>query len=417
MSALRNNSNTYNLIGFCFFLVLFYASLFFSLDIKVFSDDATFLAAATSGMSPLDYLSERYHTWTGRIAIEGIMFITIAIPTLWKLAIPTCLLLCAYATWKSFFADKLHYCYGIPLCLFFLLLINHSILDTTAFYVTGFYNYLLPVSAGLFSCAVFARPSAFSTIEKNLVIPLAFIASQSEQVGFSMLGFFLVTLLWDRNTTFAYRVCLLLVALTGFATLVSAPGNYLRLASEMRYMPEFGDYSFVRKVLTGFDVFNAHYTDASNLYPKIIALLLALLTLNKQFEFKRTAFLLAIAGVFQGSLFSYLLSTANNDSFSIRYLSSGLGLDYFASYTLTILSLVSATYIIRRIFSSNASFCLAVFLLLLHTASTTLVGLSPTAYESGFRVLLAGDVIGLMLICLLLKEAMHQHALIEPHKL
>lgn len=404
MFAQRTNSKSYRLIGFLVLLTLFYISLFFSLDIKPFSDDVTFITAATSGMSQTSYLLERYHTWTGRIAIESIMFATISTAVFWKLAIPTCLLLCAYSIWKPLFSEKLHYSSGVPLCLFLILLINHSILDTTAYYITGFYNYLLPVSAGVFACAIFFRPNIFSTAEKILVIPLTFIASQSEQAGISMLSLFAATIICDKSTAPAYRACLLLVALSGFSILLSAPGNYLRMASELRYMPEFGDYSNARKILTGFDVFNSHYIDPKNLYPKIITLLIAALTLNKKFELKQTASILLIIGVFQQSVFSYILNNANSESFSIRYLSSSLGLEYFVSYTLTILSLVSAMYIMRRIFSSNTYFCLSALFLLLHVAATTLVGLSPTAYESGYRVLLAGDVIALALICLLLKE-------------
>lgn len=411
MSAQPSNYSRYKTLSFLLFLAVFYLSFYFSLNFNPFSDDQIFLEAATSGISPLQYLSERYHTWTGRIAIESIMFATIATPLLWKLAIPTFLLLAAYSTWKSFLSDKIHYYYGIPLCLFSLMLINPAILSTTVFYVTGFYNYLLPISCGLFATAIFIRPTAFSTLEKLIAIPLAFIASQSEQVGISMIGAFTASLIWDHKNLITLRVTLYLVVSAGFTLLLTAPGNYLRLASEVIYMPEFKDYSFLRKVLTGFDVFNAHYVDPGNLYPKAVALLLALLTIWKNFSLKRTALILVICGVFQGSIFSYIFLTGDNEYYSIRYLSSGFGLAYFLSYTLSITSLISMIYIMRKTLNTNYEFYLGALLVLLHAGATTIVGLSPTAYESGPRVLLAGDIASLMLICLLLRNTVECYSI------
>lgn len=414
MSVPRFDSKTKKLLAFILFLAFFYLSLFFNLELKAFSDDYTFLSAALSGVSPLDYLTERYHTWTGRMAIEGVMITTMGFPVFWKLAIPTSLLLISYSTWKAFFSNTLHYSYGITLCTFLTLLINHNILDTTAFYITGFYNYLLPVSCAVFVCTNFIRPSNFSTPEKIFALPLTLIASQSEQVGVSMLSILTVALIWDRKSAPTYRGLVLAIALAGFTFLLSAPGNYIRLASELRYMPEFTEYSLLRKIATGFDVFNYHYTDSQNLYPKITALLLILLSLNNNFPLKKLALLLVICGIFQGSTFGYIFSIGNNEYFSIRYLSAGLGIVYFISYTLTILSLVSMVYIIRNIITNDTKFYFITFLLLLHTMITTLVGLSPTAYESGYRVLLAGDIISLMCICMLLKETIEQHRATLP---
>ncbi|MHC8373105.1 hypothetical protein ACYZT2_20640 [Pseudomonas sp. MDT1-85] len=410
MSALRFDSKTLKLFTFILYLAFFYLSLFFNLQLKEFSDDYTFLSAAMSGVPPMDYITERYHTWTGRIAIEGVMITTIGYPIFWKLAIPTCLLLSAYSTWKAFFSNTIHYSYGITLCIFLTLLISHDILDTTAFYVTGFYNYLLPVSCAVFVCTIFMRPSSFSILEKILVFPLALIASQSEQAGVSMLSIFTVSLIWDRKNALAYRCIILAVVLTGFAFLLSAPGNYIRLTSELRYMPEFTDYSILKKATTGLDVFNYHFTDPRNLYPKLLALLLTLLSLKNNFPLKKLAILLVIFGVFQSSIFGYIFNTGGDEYFSIRYLSTGLGLEYFVSYTLTLLALVSMIYIVRNVIINDEEFYFAAFLLMLYTAVTALVGLSPTAYESGYRVLLAGDIISLMFICILFKEVLEQYS-------
>jgi hypothetical protein len=414
MPALRFDSETKKALLFLLFLAFFYLSFFFNLELKPFSDDYTFLSAVTSGATQLDYLTKRYYTWTGRIAIEGIMFATIGLPTFWKLAIPTFVLLSAYSTWKAFFSNTFHYAYGIILCTFLTLLISHSILDTTVYYVTGFYNYLLPITSAVFVCTTFIRPSAFSTPEKILALPLAFIASQSEQAGVSMLSVLAVSLIWDKKNALLYRGLILAIAVAGFSFLLSAPGNYLRMTSELRYMPEFTGYSFFKKNTTGLDVFNHHFIDSKNLYPKLIALLLLLLSFNSNFHLKKFAFLLAICGIFQSNVFGYIFNSGGNEYFSIRYLSTGLGLSYFVSYTLTLLSLVSIIYIVRNVIASDSKFYFATFLLLLHVAVTALVGLSPTAYESGYRVLFAGDIISLMFICLLFKEEIERRATASP---
>ena len=410
MSAQQIDSNTQKTLAFVLFIALFYLYFFLTLELKPFSDDVTFLSVATSGESPLHYLARRYNVWTGRIVIEAVMYTTIAYSAFWKLAIPTLLLLSIYATWRVFFSKTIDFRYGIPICMALMLLTGHNILDTTIYYVTGFYNYLLPISAAVFVCATFMRPSLFSTPEKFLAIPLALIASQSEQAGISTLALFTLSLLWDKKSSLAYRSTLLVIVAIGFAFLITAPGNYLRLVSELRYMPEFNDYNIIKKISTGFDVFNAHYTDTRNLYPKAIGILITMLAFQKQFKFKKIAFVLMAIGVFQGSIFSNIFNIGTNEYYSLRYASTGLGLEYFLSYTLSILSLVSMIYIMKQLLENDASFYLATFFLLLHTAVTTLVGLSPTAYESGYRVLLAGDMISLMLICLLIKELIDQRS-------
>lgn len=106
MSAPENDPSNNKTILFGLFLVALYVSFYLTLSINTFSDDSKFLTAATSGASSLSYLLERYYTWTGRIAIEGIMYETIATPAFWKLAIPSFLLLSAYSIWKSFFRTR-----------------------------------------------------------------------------------------------------------------------------------------------------------------------------------------------------------------------------------------------------------------------------------------------------------------------
>ncbi len=404
MSALNNNRRLYRALFFILLSATLYVAFYFSLSIRPLSDDVTFLNAATSGVSTFDYLSTRYFTWTGRMTIEAIMFTSIGSPIAWKLAIPSCLLLAAYSIWKSFFADKLDYNLGIPICLLCILAVSHTILASTVFYITGFYNYLLPVSCGLFASAVYIKPSSFTTFEKIAAIPLVVIASQSEQVGLSITVIFAACLILDHKHLALYRTFLLFIVATGFILLITAPGNYVRFASEIIYMPEFNNYSLSRKILNGFDVFNAHYINPENLYPKAIAILIALLTFDKKFELKKTATTIAILGVLQGSLFSNAFFTGDTEHYSIQYLSSGLGLEYFASYALTIASLVSITYIMKRTLEDTTSFYFSLLLLLLHVGVTTLLGLSPTVYESGFRALFVGDIIGLMLILLLFRS-------------
>ncbi len=232
---------------------------------------------------------------------------------------------------------------------------------------------------------------------------MALIASQSEQVGISITTILATSLIWEFKDAKYYRSLLFLIVITGFVLLLTAPGNYVRLESEKIYMPEFSDYSFLRKTLNDFDVFNAHYIDPANLYPKAIAALILLLSTGKRFELKRTALILAIGGILQGSLFSHLFTNNSIEHYSIYFLSSGVGLEYFFSYTLSIASLISITYIMKRTIKDSSAFYFGILLLLLHAGITTLVGLSPTTYESGSRALFAGDIVNLIFICVLFR--------------
>lgn len=404
MSAVRFDRGFQSTVLFFLFLIFFYIYFYLVLDYKPYSDDFAFLAAANSDQSVLDYVLGRYNGWSGRAAIEFIMFLTIAHPLFWKLAIPSLLLFAAYATWKALLTTVIDCRRGIPLCIFLLFLMGGNIFDETVYYVTGFYNYLIPASAAIFVCAVFARPLMFSALEKIFAFPLALIASQSEQVGVSLICIFFAFLLWGCREQFSYRAMLLLVVLVGFLFLVAAPGNYVRLASEVRYMPEFSDYSLFRKLSIGLDVYNSHYIDPGNLYPKILAGLMLLLAVGKSFKLKGFAFCLMLLGVFQGTLLFGFFDVGHVEMYSTRHVSSGLGLWYFFSYLLTVLSLVSSIYISSFIVKDNASFGLIAILFLLSFGVTLVIGLSPTAYESGERVFWVGGIISFGCICLLAKE-------------
>lgn len=75
MSAVRFDRGFQSTVLFFLFLIFFYIYFYLVLDYKPYSDDFAFLAAANSDQSVLDYVLGRYNGWSGRAAIEFIMFL------------------------------------------------------------------------------------------------------------------------------------------------------------------------------------------------------------------------------------------------------------------------------------------------------------------------------------------------------
>jgi hypothetical protein len=146
-----------------------------------YADDVTF-SHALDNISIFDYLLQRYQTWSGRIVIEGLMVSTIILHGFWKIMIPLCFVFSSYLIWGITLKDKIDSKAGTLLVMAAMLLINEPVAGNAQWWVTGFYNYLLPTTCALFLIKVLLSSSS-GMRKLSTSIVLSFIATSSEQVA------------------------------------------------------------------------------------------------------------------------------------------------------------------------------------------------------------------------------------------
>jgi hypothetical protein len=398
------------------FLLLSAAWIMTRLGLQDASDDGIFLHALDQqGM--VEFLVSRYHDWSGRTLIDWLLVGTIGIPMVWTLGIPLALLGSAWCIWRLTLAERLPMLSGTALVLLMAFLIHVMVLAEAVYWVTGFYNYLLPCFLALVAMVVvMTRDTAYAALYV-VALPAVVFACQSEQVAVAVL------------VTLSARIALLrlqgqgvgreslLLAAGAAAALVSwlAPGNVVRLAGELRWFPEYADAGLLEKIGMGLDRLNVHARSPRNLLLLFVAALSAWATLR---SCRSAAARIAVAIL--------LLFVASVPAIVLIRLA---GLEGLPGITGVGAHLSPAEWAHGGIFVSMA-FTICVYgalatgaacrardlpgqlvgagIPLLAAASTMLVSLSPTIYASGFRILFVGDV------WLLVHGAMLLSSLLEP---
>lgn len=149
------------------------------LHLRDFSDDQYFINIFSSNHI-IQSLVERYFTWTGRFPIELLMTTTISFKAFWKIGIPLavivlCLTICRIVNNKVGVIS-----FAITLGLFAT--IPNDINNDASWWISGFYNYLLPVTLAMYAFSV-TYTNSDKLIEKILCFISVFYFSYMEQAG------------------------------------------------------------------------------------------------------------------------------------------------------------------------------------------------------------------------------------------
>lgn len=407
-------SNKVYFLWFFIFSVLFLFSYFF-ISYRDFSDDYYFLSSADKYGGLIDFILFRYDNWSGRVILEAILILALKSKILWSLLISTSILTLLFIFYDICLKDiKLTREHSFFVSMVFFLL-SLSVTRESVWYITGAINYIFPLSCALLSIYIISRKNDDSFFSKVVVCFLLVIGSQSEQVCITVFaffsGYFIYLLFLTKSIRFIFEregrgvLLYFIVFILGALFLVGAPGNYVRLTAEHRYIPEFSSYSILDKVFNGLDVYNSHFTYVGNYLTKLL-----LLSLFVRFKSKRLSSLIIIlksvvfVGALQSQLFFWMHS--HSDAGSISYVDSG-GYNFIISLIITFGSIISFLWLLAISFQEHfgnidindeyfVSFVTVNVLMFLSFITIVLVGLSPTVYQSGPRIFLVGDVLFIM---------------------
>ncbi|WKZ93628.1 hypothetical protein P0E69_06955 [Chimaeribacter arupi] len=402
-----SNNRSFPLIAYAVFM----ASVFFIIASKVSvtaAFDDYFFAHALDNVSLVDYLKNRYEIWTGRVALEAILVTTIQHSLFWRLAIPTCVLLAGYSIWSMTLRNSLPYKAGIPIAVSMLLLIEQSVAADAMWWVTGFYNYLLPVSFGLYAIDVFIRQDKVAGWQKALSIPFVFIACSAEQPAICLIIAIALIAISLKGLT-PFKSIFILSAIAATAVLFLSPGNHNRFMVESsRYMPEIFSYGLFQKVSIGMDRLHTHFRSYTNL-PLLVSMVTAIAAVisNKgkmEKQDKLAVFILALSLAFFITLPLYSVGKANYLNGVFQFSPENWSLYYsYTSFAFTLLSICSMLWT-----SLKGNGYTAFLALSLATLVTAAIGMSPTVYESGQRVLFVFDVGLIIFSCAMISRVVQR---------
>ncbi len=384
--------------------ILFITSIFciISSRVNVTTDfDDYFFTHALDNVSLIDYLKNRYAVWTGRVALETILVTTIQHSLFWRIAIPACIFLAGYSIWSMTLRNSLSYKAGIPLAVSMLLLIEQSVASDAMWWVTGFYNYLMPVALGLYAINVFIRQKSLLKWQKVLSIPCIFIACSAEQPAMCLLIALMLITLGEKRVTI-YKLIFLLSAFSATTILFLSPGNHNRFIVESsRYMPEIFGYDFFQKISFGIDRLHTHLHSHSNL-PLLISLFAALSVgfINRRNMIKQdkiAILILTMSIVFFITPPQYFTEKFNYLNGIFQFSPENWSLFYsYTSFAFTLFSICSMLWMSLK---ENINGYTSFLALSLSVILTVAIGMSPTVYESGQRILFVFDVSLILFSC------------------
>ncbi|EKS6393996.1 TPA: hypothetical protein I4D46_08705 [Enterobacter hormaechei] len=372
-------NNATNIVVYVAIAIVLY-KLGSSLGLRTYMDDDVYFVNALAKMSLGEFLNMRYMTWSGRIIIEAIMVKTINIHYTWRVMIPCCLLLLCHSVYKlSSGKDGFS-----PKCVLLIMLLFFCMPTKTytegALWVTGFYNYLLPVSFGLYSISVLNAYQQASGMQKSLSILALPIACSNEQMGVTMIAFIVYSFMITRSIDI-YRITFSVLSLASFALLMLAPGNKLRFIGESRRIPEFADFSMLDKIGMGLDRFSS-LVNSQNLLMMFTSIMLVIL----YYKLYKGRF--QIFGV-AASCFVIIFNIAKEvHIIPSQFMSPGdwVNISFYFRYMLSLLFYVTFIYLSLLIFNEQNKHAI-IFMVVFAPATVLMIGFSPTVYASADRVL------------------------------
>lgn len=395
--------NVQNRISYAFALVavLALAGIASSLKLQDFADDL-FFSHVLENTTLHDFLIENYNTWSGRFTLNALMVGTINHHNVWKIGIPlSVVILCASISRITVGKFDLRI---TVLSVFLYLFIPKEVLANGSWWVTGFYNYLLPAAAMAYSLSVFIRKGSVGWIEGSLSLLCLSLSCFSEQTSIATLAasFFLIVFCREYRRSFSYVYILSAVVLTWF--LFSAPGNFHRFQEETwRWMPGFESESLVTKIIYGYDrIHQAIVMPNSIIFSLLCTLCLLLIYRDEQRTKTGNFFALVLLGHLVLMLLIRLGVAHLGESFyNSDLLNPHRWISYsrYASYFVTSLVILGVCYALAISAIRDNEYIKPFSIVILGFATVLMVGFSPTVYASGMRVLYLWAVMILSASC------------------
>ena len=349
-----------------------------SVNLRTYMDDDLYFVKALENSSLIDFLSVRYMTWSGRVVLETILVGTITISLFWKLAIPACLILLAHSFYRLFHGEKTFSSLHILLAIIIIMSMPDKSFNDGALWVTGFYNYLLPVSLGFYSISIFLRENEHGSIQKGLSLAFVIISCSNEQVGITTMAVILVSYFFKKRFSY-YNVIFSILSVLSLAVLMLAPGNSVRFSAESKRIPEFTDFSLIDKIGLGLDRLSSA-TSSNNIILTFLSIaMIALFIISRKYS---------IHGLVACAIIIFFNAMKYFEVIDPSFMENGewarphLYMTYMASLSFLVSLIYLSVFLLKY-----KRFSASLFLIIFAPATVIMIGFSPTVYASADRIL------------------------------
>lgn len=377
-------------------LSIFFVVIICKLRLMTYADDVTF-SHALDNISLFDYLKHRYQTWSGRVVIEGIMVSTIVFHGFWKILIPLCFISSSYLMWAITLKSKIDYKLGTSIVMAAALMINAPVAGDAEWWVTGFYNYLLPMTCALFLANVLLSPAA-GMRKLIAALLLSFIATSSEQIAVFLVVVMPFIFLIGADKRQGNRALAIgyITVLIGAAITLLSPGSASRFSVEaVRYMPQIAEMNILQKAIIGVDRLVENVSFGRNIIYLASSLIFIAYLCKKgtRDALSKTCLIFSvISTVICLTSLSFYMKDIDYLTYYGKFYNVEFGsLKVYGCYLFYLISLICMA--VGSIESSDGVRDYRAFLTLMAGMLVTIaIGLSPTAYASGERVLYVFNV-------------------------
>lgn len=360
-----------------------------SLKLQDFADDLVF-SHALDHTSLYDFMVGSYASWSGRFTLNALMVGTINHHSVWKIGIPLSIaILCMSASRiiTGKFDIKI-----AALAVFTYLILPKEILANGSWWVTGFYNYLLPAAAMTYSLSVFMKRGSVGWGEGLLSILCLLISCFSEQTSIvtAVSALLLVIFCREFRRGFSYTYIFVTAILSWL--MFSAPGNFHRLQEETwRWMPGFESENLVTKLIYGYDRVHQAMVMPDSIVFCLLCVFCIVLILRVEGRTKTGNFfaLVLMAHVALILLIRLGLVHPNESFYNPEYLNPQRWISFsrYLSYIFTSFVIVGTCYALAVSSLKDKDYIKPLVMVSLGFATIIMVGFSPTVYASGMRVL------------------------------
>ena len=374
------------------FLLLIAIAIYIFLVVKTngISDDKYF-SEALQNRSLWEFIKYRYERWSTRLTIETFLVLTINHKILYKLIITSCFLVTMLFMTKLASSGKQLNGIKVLLCTVLLLSIPHSVLDETLWWVSGAYNYFMPVAFTLPALYIYFFRDRFSFLVQLLSLLLMIVAYSSEQILICfVLPLIIIQTIKNKDFSF-YNILFFLVSIGYTISAITSPGNKIRFLAEISYwFPDYTHFNYIGRLGLGLDRINENLANLN--IPLLLLSVLVLCILIKRVDMKKvdifSVVVIALYSIFSIGKFNKLPIV----NYTLLDFSTSCKFKNFIHYSFTILFVFSLLFLVVSI-CRNAKDLLNTFvILILGFGSVMAVGFSPTIYASGARILFFLDL-------------------------
>lgn len=413
----------YPLMIFSFATLAFFV-FFTHLIIK--TDDGHFLGILNEeGFRLTDWLSQRYHTVSGRTVSEFLMMSFLKInPIFWKIFASLSFVFTAWFLQKICGAfegnltqkQKNIFCCCVPFLVFI------GALNPSAFWFAGSFTFLFPFTAFLLTVAPLTFEYfeiKYNKIVLNTVAAFApLLACSQEQTAALTITFLIVLFIansFKKKLKF-YHAPPMFFGFAGAVWLFTSPGMRGRIAMEGGAFPRFEEMNIFEKILCGFSNYFGYSFFMSIIVTGLFAVLV-FFAVNSLYDDKRVkAFskifitFFAFVSVAVNVLYIIINKAIPDKGFEKLFKSGEYGFVNIVTLVLCFLLLVAFTVMLTLIINKNKRLGItAALLFAASVASAVVMGFSSSIYASGQRVFYFTDMLTLFASAVLIYAAKHRY--------